>query len=38
MYARVMLEAHTVSAVFAGGMIGALVALLFTAKRKRKRT
>jgi len=37
MYARVMLEAHTLSAVFAGGMIGAVVALLFTAKRKRKR-
>ena len=37
MYARVMLEAHTLSAVFAGGMIGAAVALLFTAKRKRKR-
>lgn len=35
MYARVMLEAHTISAVLAGGMIGAAVAVLFTAKWRR---
>lgn len=34
MYARVALEAHTISAVIAGALLGLLVAALFTSRRK----
>ena len=36
MYARVMLDAHTISAVISGAMTGMLVTTLFTTKWRRK--
>ena len=35
MYARVALDSHTVSAVIAGALIGFLMTLIFTSKRKK---